>query len=53
VEVDGAGIIPMVVGNQVRAVNVAESFTSQGTLPAESYVIMFRIGEMYVFYAPV
>jgi hypothetical protein len=53
VEVDGAGTIPMVVGNQVRAVNVAESFTSQGTLPAESYVIMFRIGEMYVFYAPV
>ncbi len=53
VEIDIAGTIPMVVGNEVRAVNVAESFTSQGNLPAGRYVIMFRIGETYVFYAPV
>ena len=53
VEVDIAGTIPMVVGNEVRAVNVAESFMSQGGLPAGSYIIMFKIGKWYVFYAPV
>ncbi len=53
VEVDIAGIDPMVVGNEVRAVNVAESFTSQGNLSAGSYIIMFKIGKWYVFYAPV
>lgn len=53
VQVGIAGTIPMAMGNEVRAVNVAESFTSQGTLPAGSFVIMFRIGENYVFYAPV
>jgi hypothetical protein len=53
VEVDIPGTIPMIVGNQVVAVNVAESFTSQGNLPAGSYVIIFRIADLYVFYAPV
>ena len=47
-----AGSMPMVVGNEVRAVNVAESFISQGNLPAGKYVIMFKIGEYYCFYAP-
>jgi hypothetical protein len=53
VEVDGAGSFPIVVGNEVRAVNVAEPFLAQGNLPAGSYVIIFKIGEYYVFYAPV
>jgi len=53
VEVDGAGSIPMVVGNEVRAVNIAEPFLSQGNLPAGSFVIIFKIGEYYCFYAPV
>ena len=53
VEVGMAGSMPMIVGNEVRAVNVAESFISQGNLPAGKYVIMFKIGEYYVFYAPV
>ncbi|MGB8226282.1 MAG: hypothetical protein WCE45_05385 [Sedimentisphaerales bacterium] len=53
VEVDGAGSIPTVVGSQVEAVNVAEPFLSQGNLPAGSFVIIFKIGEYYCFYAPV
>jgi hypothetical protein len=53
VEVDGAGSIPVVVGSEVRAVNIAEPFLSQGNLPAGSYVIIFKIGEYYCFYAPV
>jgi hypothetical protein len=53
VQVGLAGSMPVVVGSQVRAVNVAESFISQGNLPAGKYVIMFKIGEYYVFYAPV
>lgn len=53
VEVDIPGTIPTIVGNQVIAVNVAESFTSQGNLPAGKYVIIFRVADLYVFYAPV
>lgn len=51
VEVNGAGSIPVIVGNEVRAVNVAEPFLSQGSLPAGSCVIIFRIADKYVFYA--
>ncbi len=50
-ELRGAGLYPSVFGQEVRAVNVAESFTAQGTLPAGKYVIMFRMGEYYCFYA--
>ncbi len=53
VEVGDAGTVPMIAGNEVRAVNAAESFTSQGNLPAGKYVIMFKIGDYYCFYAPV
>jgi hypothetical protein len=53
VEVGIAGTIPMVVGNEVRAVNVAEPFLAQGNLPAGSFVIIIRIADLYVFYAPV
>lgn len=48
-----AGTIPMIAGNEVRAVNVAEPFLSQGNLPASKFIIIFRIGDKYVFYAPV
>lgn len=52
-EIRGPGLYPSVYGQEVRAVNIAEPFTSQGTLPAGRYVIMFRMGEYYCFYAPV
>ncbi|MGA2915822.1 MAG: hypothetical protein ABSE89_07325 [Sedimentisphaerales bacterium] len=53
VEVGAAGTIPMIMGDVARAVNVAEPFLSQGNLSAGKYVIMFKIGEYYCFYAPV
>ena len=53
VQVGMAGSMPIAVGSQVRAVNIAESFISQGNLPAGKYIVMFKIGEYYCFYAPV
>ena len=51
VELNPCGFPPMVVGSSVIAVNVAEDFTEQGTLAAGTYVVMFRMGEYYCFYA--
>ena len=53
VEVGEAGTTPVVMGDQIQAVNVAESFLNQGTLAANSYAIMFRVADKNVFYAPV
>jgi hypothetical protein len=53
VEVGDAGSVPIAMGNQFIAVNVAESFTAQGILPTGKYVIVFKIGQYYSFYAPV
>lgn len=53
VEIGGAGTMPVVMGQIVQAVNIAESFLSQGTLAANSYAIMFRVADKNVFYAPV
>ncbi|KPJ66961.1 MAG: hypothetical protein AMJ43_06460 [Coxiella sp. DG_40] len=53
VEIGGAGSVPVEIGGEVQAVNVAESFLEDGQLTADDYVIMFRVGEKYVFYAPV
>lgn len=53
VEVETAGLPPILAGQQVEAVNIAEPFMSDGNLAAGSYVIMFKIGEYYCFYAPV
>ena len=53
VEIGDAGTMPTVMGDQIQAVNVAESFLSQGTLAANSYAIMFRVADKNVFYAPV
>ncbi|UCC98691.1 MAG: hypothetical protein JSW66_02105 [Phycisphaerales bacterium] len=45
------GAIPSEIGQQTQAVNLAESFTQQGTLPAGTYVVMTRVGDKNVFYA--
>lgn len=45
------GSIPFEIGEQLEAVNLAESFSSQGTVPAGKYAIMCRVGETNVFYA--
>lgn len=53
VVIGDAGTIPSEIGNQMQAVNLAESFLEQGTLPAGTYAVMSRVGDKNVFYAPV
>ena len=45
------GSLPVEIGQQMKAVNLAESFQQQGTLPADTYAVMFRVGAKKVFYA--
>jgi len=53
VEITEPGIPPDEMGQEIEAVNLAESFLQQGSLPAGTYIVMSRVGEKYVFYAPV
>ncbi len=53
VEIGNAGSLPVEIGAQTQAVNLAESFLETGGLAAGTYVAMFRVGEKNVFYAPV
>ncbi|KPL24185.1 MAG: hypothetical protein AMJ75_04325 [Phycisphaerae bacterium SM1_79] len=46
-----AGSVPTEIGQQMQAVNLAESFTQEGTLLADTYAVMFRVGDKNVFYA--
>jgi len=52
VVIGDAGTLPTEIGQQMQAANLAESFTQQGTLPADTYAVMFRVGDKNVFYAP-
>ena len=52
VVIGDAGTVPSEIGQQMQAVNLAESFTEQGTLPAGTYTVMSRVGDRNVFYAP-
>lgn len=47
------GSLPVEIGQQMQAVNLAESFLQTGQLAAGTYVVMLRVGERNVFYAPV
>jgi hypothetical protein len=51
VVIGDAGSEPSEIGQQMQAVNLAESFTQQGTLPADTYAVMVRVGGKNVFYA--
>jgi hypothetical protein len=46
-----AGSEPSEIGQQMQAVNLAESFTGQGTLPANTFAVMVRVGGKNVFCA--
>ena len=48
-----AGSIPVEIGAEMQAINLAESFLNPGTLPTGTYVAMLKIGEKNIFYAPV
>jgi hypothetical protein len=51
VVIGAAGTIPVEIGGQTQAVNLAESFMQQGALPAGTYAVMSRTGDKNVFYA--
>lgn len=53
VQIGDAGSLPVEIGQQMQAVNLAESFMSQGTLPAGTYAVMARVGDKNVFYATI
>jgi hypothetical protein len=51
VQLGEPGSLPVEIGQQMQAVNLAESFLEQGTLPAGTYAVMSRVGDKNVFYA--
>jgi len=51
VEIGDTGSLPVEIGQETQAVNLAESFLDQGTLSAGTYVLMCRVGDRNVFYA--
>jgi hypothetical protein len=48
---DSPGTFPIEIGEEMEAVNLAESFLSQGTLAPGACAVMSRVGEKNVFYA--
>ncbi len=53
VVIGDAGSSPTEIGQETQAVNLAESFSTEGQLSAGTYAIMFRVGEKNVFHVPV
>lgn len=51
VTIGAAGSIPMEIGQETEAVNLAEPYDSAGTLSAGAFAVMSRVGDKYVFYA--
>jgi hypothetical protein len=51
VEIGGGGSVPAEIGQQMQAVNLAESFLQEGTLASGTYAVMLRTGDKNVFYA--
>jgi hypothetical protein len=50
VVINDAGSEPTEIGQQTKAVNLAESFTQTGTLSAGTYAVMARVGGKNVFH---
>lgn len=53
VEIGEPGAVPAEIGTQMQAINLAESFTQNGQLTSGTCVVMSRVGDKNVFYAPV
>lgn len=51
VEIGSPGSVPVEIGQQMQAVNLAESFLQEGMLSAGTYVVMLRVGDKNIFYA--
>ncbi len=50
VVINDAGSEPAEIGQQTKAINLAESFTQTGALPAGTYAVMARVGDKNVFH---
>jgi hypothetical protein len=50
IEIGDAGSLPVEIGDEFEAVNLAESFLSQGQLSAGATVVVCRVGSSNVFY---
>jgi hypothetical protein len=50
VVINDAGSEPTEIGQQTKAVNLAESFSQTGTLSAGTYAMMARVGDKNVFH---
>ncbi len=53
VELGEAGAVPIEIGTEMQAINLAEPFTQNGQLTSGTFVVMSRVGDKNVFYAPV
>jgi len=53
VEIGSPGSLPVEIGSQMQAVNLAESFLETGQLSAGTYAVISRVGDKNVFYVPV
>ena len=49
VDISLPGVPPSPVTGSLKAYNLAESFTSNGSLSAGTYAVMWRVGKSYVF----
>jgi hypothetical protein len=50
VVIGDVGSMPVEIGDEMEAVNLAESFLAQGTLAAGKYALMCRVGEKNLFH---
>ncbi len=50
VVIGGAGSLPVEIGEQMQAFNLAESFHEQGTLAEGTFAVMSGVGDKNVFY---
>jgi len=53
VVIGSAGSVPVEIGSQMKAVNMAEDFLQQGTLASGACAIMFRVGDKNIFHVAV
>jgi hypothetical protein len=51
VMVGAPGTLPVEIGQETQAVNLAEPFLEQGTLSAGTFAVMSRVGDSNIFYA--
>lgn len=51
VMIGAPGTLPVEIGEETQAVNLAEPFLQQGTLSVGTFAVMSRVGDKNIFYA--